>query len=218
MDISWYGLSCFRIRESGTTIICDPFEKSVGLSAPRIKANIVTVSHDQPGHNNVERIQGDPKVLDGPGEYEVNNIFITGLNTHHRKENGGPPEHNVAFFFDLGGFTVGHLGDLGEVPSQKEIEELNMGEIDVLLVPVGGGATLDPTRAVEVIGMLEPRVVIPMHYRHPGLTAKVADNLLDVEKFLKEFGTAVPDSLDMLKLTKSTLPEETQLVLLNLST
>ncbi len=177
----------------------------------------MTISHNRSGHNAVDRVTGDFKVLEGPGEYEVKNIFITGLTTYHRHANNGSPERNIAFFFEIGDFTLGHLGDLGEVPSQREIEELNMGELDVLMIPVGGGDTLDPTRAVEVIGMLEPRLVIPMHYRHEGLNNSIGDQLEEVDKFLKELGAVVPEPVAILKLSKSSLPEETQVVLLTLS-
>lgn len=214
MDLTWYGLSCFRIREGGVTIICDPYDRSVGLTLAKVRADIVTISHDRAGHNAIDRITGDPKVLTGPGEYEVKNVFITGLTTYHRKDGNQPPERNVAFFFEFGGLTVGHLGDIGEVPAQSEIEELNIGEVDVLMVPVGGGSTLDPARAVEMVGLLEPRLIIPMHYNHPGLSDDLAARLEHVDKFLKEFGAAAIDPIDMLKLSKSTLPEETQVVLL----
>ena len=214
MDITWYGLSCYRIREGGVTIICDPYDKSVGLTLAKARADIVTVSHDRAGHNAVDRITGDPKILTGPGEYEVKNVFITGLTTYHRKDGNQAPERNVAFFFEFGGLTVGHMGDIGEVPAQSEIEELNIGEVDVLMVPVGGGSTLDPARAVELVGLLEPRLVIPMHYNHPGLSDDLASRLESVDKFLKEFGAVTVDPVDTLKVSKSTLPEETQVVLL----
>lgn len=217
MDINWYGLSCFRIRERGAVIVCDPFDKTVGFTMPRLKADIVTVSHDQAGHNNTERITGDPKIFTGPGEYESQNVFITGSTTYHRHKEGAPLERNVVFFFDLASYTIGHLGDLGEVPSKSEIDDLNLSEVDVLMVPVGGGATLDPARAVEVIGMLEPKIVIPMHYQHPSITAPWANNLEPVDRFLKELGVAVPEPISTLKLTKSALPEETQVVLLDIT-
>jgi len=214
MDITWYGLSCFRIREGGVTIVCDPYDKTFGLTLPKIRADIVTVSHDRPGHNAVERITGEYKVLSGPGEYEVKNVFVTGLTTYHRRNSKNSAERNVAFFFDFGDLTVGHLGDIGEVPAQSEIEELNIGEVDVLMVPVGGGATLDPARAVELVGLLEPRIVIPMHYRHDGLVGALADQLEGVEKFLKEFGATALDPVETLKISKTGLPEETQVILL----
>jgi L-ascorbate metabolism protein UlaG (beta-lactamase superfamily) len=214
MEIIWYGLSCFRLREGGGVVVCDPYERSVGLTLPKVRADIVTVSHDRPGHNAVERVQGEPKVLRGPGEYEVKNVFITGATTYHRKGVHDKNERNVVFFFDFGDFTVGHLGDLGELPTQAEIEELNLGDVDVLLVPVGGGETLDPTRAVEVIGLFEPKVVIPMHYHHPGLSSELAAGLEPVEKFLKEFGATIPEPQEVFKAARSSLPEETQVVLL----
>ncbi len=214
MDITWYGLSCFRIREAGATVICDPYDKTSGLTLPKLRADIVTVSHDRPGHNAVDRVQVELKVLRGPGEYEVNNIFVTGATTYHRKQSGGAVgERNVVFFFQFGDITIGHLGDVGELPTQAEIEELNLGEVDILLVPVGGGATLDPTRAVEVIGLFDPKIVIPMHYQQPGLAAALAD-LEPLDKFLKEFGATAPEPLEMFKTSKSGLPEETQVVVL----
>lgn len=214
MDITWYGLSCFRIREGGVTVVCDPYDKSVGPALPKVRADLVTVSHDRAGHNAVERVTGEPKLLNGPGEYEVKNVFITGLTTYHRRSDNHAPERNVAFFFEFGDLTIGHMGDIGEVPAQSEIEELNIGEVDVLMVPVGGGATLDPGRAVELVGLLEPRLVIPMHYRHDGLADELVANLEGVEKFLKEFGATAIEPVETLKITKSSLPEETQIVLL----
>jgi L-ascorbate metabolism protein UlaG (beta-lactamase superfamily) len=214
MDITWYGLSCFRIREGGVTIICDPYDKSVGPTLAKVRADIVTVSHDRAGHNAVDRVTGEPKVLSGPGEYEVKNVFITGLTTYHRRNETHASERNVAFFFEVGGLTIGHMGDIGEVPAQSEIEELNIGEVDVLMVPVGGGETLDPARAVELVGLLEPRLVIPMHYRHDGLLGELTERLENVDKFLKEFGSTTIEPVDTLKVSKSSLPEETQVVLL----
>ena len=213
MDINWYGLSCFRIRENGVTVICDPYDKGLGLQLPKLRADIVTISHERSGHSDTQRIAGEPKILRGPGEYEVHNVFVTGATTYHRKKNGEHPERNVVFFLDFGSFSIGHLGDLGEVPSQSEIEELNLGEVDILMVPIGGGATLDPTRAVEVIGMFEPKIVIPMHFNQPELTASWAGELEPVDKFLRELGVSAPEPLAMLKVTKSTLPEETQVAL-----
>ncbi|MEZ4859901.1 MAG: MBL fold metallo-hydrolase [Caldilineaceae bacterium] len=214
MDITWYGLSCFRIREGGVTVICDPYDKSIGLSLPKTRADIVTISHDQPGHNAVDRLNNDALVLSGPGEYEVSNIFITGATTYHHKNSPNAKERNVIFFFDFGDLVVGHLGDLGEVPTQSDVEALNIGELDVLFVPVGGGAILDATHAVEVISVFEPKIVIPMHYQHAGLAPALAQQLEPVEKFFKEFGAGAPEAQDMLKVSKSSLPEETQLILL----
>ncbi len=213
MDITWYGLSCFRIREGGVTVVCDPYDTSVGLQLPKLRADLVTVSHERPGHNAAERITGDPKILRGPGEYEIKNVFITASTTYHRRRKDEALERNIIFFLDFGDFTVGHLGDVGEVPTQAEIEELNLGEVDVLMVPVGGGATLDPTRAVEVIALFEPKIVIPMHFQQPQLAADWSNELEPVEKFLRELGVSAPEPQEMLKVSKSSLPEETQVAL-----
>jgi L-ascorbate metabolism protein UlaG (beta-lactamase superfamily) len=222
MDITWYGLSCFRIREAGITILCDPYDRTLGLQLPKaMRADILTISHDRPGHSGIDRVAGEPKVIRGPGEYEIKNVFVTGATTYHRHQKGegtaGAPERNIMFFFEFGDLTVGHLGDLGELPTQAEIEELNVGEVDVLLIPVGGGDTLDPTRAVEVIGLFDPRLVIPMHYQQPEISAPWAKELEPVDKFLRELGASTPDPQDMLRVTKSSLPEETQVVLLRVN-
>ncbi len=214
MDITWYGLSCFRIREGGVTVVCDPYDKTVGLQLPKVRADIVTISHERPGHSAADRVAGEPKVLRGPGEYEIKGVFVTGATTYHRHLQTGPLERNVIFFLEFGELTVGHLGDVGEIPTQAEIEELNVGEVDVLIVPVGGGGTLDPTRAVEVIGMFEPRLVIPMHYAQSELSADWAAGLEPVDRFLRELGVSAPEPQEMLKLTKSSLPDQTQVVLL----
>lgn len=216
MDINWYGLSCFRIREGGTTIICDPFDKSIGLTLPKVRADIVTVSHDQAGHNAADRVTGEPKVITGPGEYETRNIFITGATTYHHKEAANANERNVTFFFDFGDLLVGHLGDLGRVLSQSAVDDMQIGEVDILLVPVGGGSILDATHAVELVSVFEPKIVIPMHYQHPGLSKELAD-LEPVDKFLKEFGSGEPEPVNTLKISKSSLPEETEVVVLSLT-
>ncbi|HRJ43421.1 MAG TPA: MBL fold metallo-hydrolase, partial [Caldilineaceae bacterium] len=180
MEITWYGLSCFRLREKGITVICDPYDKKVaGLNLPRIKADIVTISHDRPGHNAVSAVMGEPKVLNGPGDYEVGGVLVTGLTTFHKAGSGEMPERNIAYFFDFDGFTVGHLGDLGQIPQQRQVEDL--GEIDVLLVPVSGHNTLDASRMTEVISLLEPRIVVPMHYLHAGLGDVFGESLEPVD-------------------------------------
>ncbi len=214
MDINWYGLSCFRIREGGTTVVCDPFTKIAGTQMAKVKADIVTVSHDQPGHNGVDRVTGDPKVLNGPGEYEIQNVFVSAMATHHRASDNGPAARNVIYFMQFGNMTVGHLGDIGEVPKQSAIDELQLGEVDVLMLPVGGGDTLDPTRAVEMVGLLEPKLLLPMHYQQPGVSAKWVQELEPVERFLKELGVSEAETQSSLRVTKSSLPEETQVVLL----
>lgn len=210
MDITWYGHSCFRITErSQTTIITDPYHSSIGLPELALKANLVTVSHDQPGHNAVELIKGYDYVIGGPGEYEVGELFVTGIAMHTYDEETDTVMENVAYLFAYpNNLTVLHLGDLQKVPDQSTIEQL--GEVNVLLVPVGGGRGLSGTDAAEVIALVEPHYVVPMHYAIDGLNIE----LDTVERFLKAMGVSQAEQTDVLKVTSSGLPEQTQVVLL----
>jgi L-ascorbate metabolism protein UlaG (beta-lactamase superfamily) len=209
MEITWYGHSCFRLRDRLATVITDPYDNSIGYTLPKVRADVVTVSHDHPDHNYVEGIKGEPKVINGPGEYEVRGIFITGIPTFHDRKGGTIRGRNTVFLFDFEGLTVCHLGDLGHVPTQSQVEALS--DIDVLLIPVGAVSTINAAQAAEVISLLEPRLVIPMHYKTKALNVK----LDPVSKFLKEMGLSSVATHDSLKVTKSTLPEETQVVLLD---
>lgn len=208
MDIDWYGHSCFRLREQGVTIITDPYDRSLGYTMPRARADIVTVSHDSPSHSGVAAVKGEPKILNKPGEYEVGGIFISGIQTWLEMVKGQPKEENVIFVFEFDGLTVCHLGDLAKVLTQSQVEALP--DIDVLLTPVGGHGALDADKAAEVISLLEPHIVIPMHYH-----SEIANVELDpLGKFLKEMGVAEQAPQESLRITRSDLPEETQVIVL----
>ncbi|MBC8249292.1 MAG: MBL fold metallo-hydrolase [Anaerolineales bacterium] len=209
MEITWYGQSCFRLRDRLATVITDPYDKGIGYTLPRARADIVTVSHDHPDHNYVQGVKGEPKIIVGPGEYEVCGVFITGIPTFHDRKKGASRGRNTVFLFDFEGLTVCHLGDLGHVPTQSQVEALS--DIDVLLVPVGAVSTINAAQAAEVISLLEPRLVIPMHYKTKVLNVK----LDHVSKFLKEMGLSNLATQESLKVTKSSLPEETQVLLLD---
>ncbi len=219
MEITWLGHSCFRLRSRTASVVTDPYGKDLGLALPRVRANIVTVSHDADDHNYVKGVKGDFKVLSGPGEYEVSNVFVTGLELSDRKVTGGKsarggvatPDRNTVFLIELDGLTVCHLGDLNTVPTQAMMEE-SLSEVDVLLIPVGGGESLNASQAAEVVSLLEPHIVIPMHYKLKGLDLK----LDPVSKFLKEMGLDKVDEQESLKLDRGGLPDETQVVLLEL--
>ena len=206
MEITWYGLSCFRLTERGRiTSITDPFADRIGLPSPKLKGEIVTISHDEPGHNFVEAIKTEPHILRGPGEYEIGGVFVTGL-AMHNAETG---RQNVAYLFDYDNLTVLHVGDLSHVPEQADVEAF--GEVDVLLLPVGGGKGLKAEQAIEVVALFEPYFVVPMHYELPGLRIQ----LDPVDKFLKAMGVSKPQELDTLKVTAADTPEQPQVVVLN---
>lgn len=206
MEITWHGLSCFRLTErKQATIVTDPYDPKLGLGELKLKADVVTVSHDAPGHNHPAVVGGREYVLTGPGEYEIGGVFITGIATPSRSSEF----NNVIYLFDYDGLTVAHLGDVGKVPSQKQIEDLEL--VNILLVPVGGGTSLNAASAAELVSMIEPNLVVPMHYQLPGLKL----DLDPVERFLKEMGASDAKVDSSLKVTGgSTLPTETEVVIL----
>ncbi len=205
MEITWYGLSCFRFTErKHATIVTDPYAPSLGLPPLNLKADVVTVSHDAPGHNHLGSVSGYKHILNGPGEYEIGSVFITGIATNHDTK----ATSNVLYLFDFDGLTVAHLGDMHKVPTQTQIEPLEA--INVLLVPVGGGRSLNAAQAAELVSMLEPNIIIPMHYRLPGLQPE----LDAVDRFLKEMGVSEPKVESSLKISATSIPEETEVIIL----
>ncbi len=212
MEITWYGHSCFRLTERNyATVVTDPFDnRAIGYEALKLKSDIVTVSHDAPGHSNADAVKGTSHVIDGAGEFEIGGVFITGVATDggSKKKNKEGGASNTIFVFDYDGITVAHLGDLKHAPTQSEIELL--GTVNVALVPVGGGNGLNAAKAAEVISMLEPNLVIPMHYSTPA--TKLSLDALN--KFLKEMGLSKVDAQPSLKVTRSSLPDETHVVVL----
>ena len=207
MEINWLGHSCFRVRSREAAIVMDPSAEVVG-GKNRLQADIVTVSHDHPGHNHVKAVAGDPMVIDGPGEYETNQVLILGLGSFHDAMRGEELGKNTIFVFELEGMTICHLGDIGHVPSATLVESL--GNVDILLVPVGGVTTLNAAKAAETVSLVEPKIVIPMHY----YAEDSRTDLEGVDRFLKEIGVTEVQPQPRLTTTRSGLPSETQVILL----
>ncbi len=208
MEITWLGHSCFRLRGREGIVVTDPFSKEAGYDWSRPRADIVTVSHAHDNHNQPQRVAGDPKVLSGPGEYEISNIFVTGIGSYHDSKKGSERGSNTIYLIEFEDLKVCHLGDLGHVPSEAQAEALS--DLDVLLVPVGGMTTINAAQAAEVVSQLEPRIVIPMHYKTKAFTGK----LEGLDKFFKEMGLKDVEEKDSLKVTRSSSEEETQVVVL----
>jgi len=209
MEITWYGQSCFRLKTRGAIAVTDPCGKDVGYNIPRLTAHIVTISHDHPDYNNCGLVRGSPKVIDGPGEYEVKGVFITGIATPLKKSRGPERLKNTVYLFDFDDEpTVCHVGNLDHVPSQAQLQALS--GVDVLLIPVGALTTINANQAAEVIGLLEPRIVIPMHYK----TKAVKGRLQPVGQFLKEMGVPEAPPRESLVVSRTNLPSETQVVVL----
>ena len=209
MDINWLGRSCFRIKGREATVITDPFSAEFGELPGKPTARIVTVSHQHPGHNNVAGIGDNPRAVSGPGEYEISGVLIVGVGTFHDGGRGAERGKNTIYLMDVDEVSLCHLGDLGHPLGAEHMEELE--SVDVLFVPVGGKSTIDAADAAAVVRQLEPKLVVPMHYR----TANGSAGLDPVDDFLKEMGARDIESRPKLTVTKSNLPLTTQVVLLD---
>ena len=210
MELTWHGHSCFRMIERGmASVVTDPFDHAiVGYDPLKLRADVVTISHEAPGHSYLTAIKSKVHVITGPGEYEIGGVFITGVQTNGKSKSKSGEPGNTLYVYDYDGVTVAHLGDLRRVPSQTEIEAL--GEVSIVLVPVGGGGGLNAAKAAEVVSLLEPGIVIPMHYQTSDTNLKLAP----LSKFLKEMGVTDAKPEESLKISKSTVPTETRVMVL----
>lgn len=209
MEINWLGHSCFRIKGARTTVITDPYSPKSGYSLGKQTARIVTVSHQDPEHSYLSGIGGEPRVVKGPGEYEISGVLIVGMPTFHDGEKGKTKGKNTIYLMEIDELSVCHLGDLGHALTAEQTEEL--GDIDILLLPVGGISTINASGAAEVVRQLEPKIVIPMHYK----TLLLKRELEPVDKFLTEMGVKEISPQPKLSVTKANLPLTTQVVLLS---
>ncbi len=214
MYITWLGQSCFKLQDKigsdGVMLVTDPYSDDMGLKMPRFEADIVTVSHDHHDHNNVGAIRGNPQIINMAGEYEIKGVFIEGVEAWHDSQDGKERGQNIIYRIEVEDISITHLGDLGHILDTKQLEKLE--GTDILLIPVGGKYTINAAKAVEVISQIEPRIVIPMHYKVPGLKVDIDG----IEKFIKELGIK-PRTEEKLKISKKDLPsEDMELVVLSL--
>jgi len=207
VEIIWLGHSCFRLRQDDAVIVTDPFSPSLGLSIGQVEAIATSMSHDHPNHSNVSGVQGNPRVLRGPGEYEIRGIYVRGFLTPPA-EDDPPGRRNTAYVIEMGGLKLCHLGDISQPLSSSMAADLE--PLDILLAPVGGGCTLTVSRVSELVQSLGPRIVIPMHYKLPQLSVEVGP----LEPFLREMGVREVETQARLVVTPSTLPGETRVVVL----
>lgn len=206
MDITYLGHSSFKIKTKTATVVMDPFDpKMVGLKYAGVEADIVTVSHNHKDHNRVDLVKGVKKVISGPGEYEVMGVSIIGISTFHDGEGGTLRGKNTVYVIETEGLTLVHLGDLGHDLSEKQLEEL--GDVDVLIIPIGGEYTIGSREAVKIVQNIEPNFIIPMHYRQEGLSKELFDKLAPVDTFLTEVGMT-HELLPKFSIRKEDLIEE----------
>lgn len=211
MVISWFGHSCFRLEGKETSLLIDPFSKEIGLKPPRVKDQAVLITHEHYDHNDLEGVGQETMIIKTPGEYEIGGVYVHGIPSFHDNVGGTERGPNTIYWIKFEDISVCHLGDLGQAKLDDQQLDL-IGDVDVLLVPIGGKYTINYKEAVEVVGQIEPKIIIPMHYKVPGLNIDIET----ADKFLKEIGLA-PEKIDKLKVTAKTLPqEEMKLVVLSL--
>lgn len=210
MKINWAGQACFAVSASASkdisvNVVIDPFS-NIGLKEPRFEADILLITHDHEDHNNAKSIRGNPFLVSGPGEYEVKGVFIQGIDSFHDDVGGKERGKNTIYTIEAEDIKLCHLGDLGQKQlTDEQLEKI--GNVDILMVPVGGVYTIDSSSAPKIIGQIEPKMVIPMHYGLPGLKFK----LDDVAKFLKAMGKNSIEPQEKLTIKSSALPKEREM-------
>lgn len=210
MEIKFHGHACFSIKDGKITLVTDPYSNEIGLKLPELKANIVTISHDNKAYNNYKAIPEDPMVLNWPGEYENSAIYFKGINSFHNTKEDKEQLENIIFAISWNGIRLCHLGAQGTKLTPEQLE--NVGDVDVLFIPVGGNGTVDAKKAKEIIEQIEPRIIIPMAYHTNG--SKLGLDTLD--NFLSAMGSKGIEPVDSFEVKKSELPEgNTKLVVLN---
>ncbi|MCK5466175.1 MBL fold metallo-hydrolase [Candidatus Parcubacteria bacterium] len=206
MNIIWYGQSCFKIQSKDIVLITDPFDKKIGLRPPFGSADIVTISHNHYDHNNFQVIKNNPFIIDSAGEYEIKKVTIKGIDSYHDNQEGKERGQNIIYVTEMEGIKICHLGDFGQntlINGQLE----KIGQIDILFIPVGGVFTIDWKSANTIISQIEPRIIIPMHYKISGIKGELL-KLDTVDKFCKERGTSPKDAVNKFSIKKKDLPQE----------
>jgi L-ascorbate metabolism protein UlaG (beta-lactamase superfamily) len=220
MNIFWHGQSCFQIsisqaKNNHLNIVIDPFSEDIGLRLPKLEADILLVSHPHYDHNNVKAVSAPtsghpPFLIEGPGEYEIKGVFIQGIPSWHDNSQGRERGENTIYSIETEDLKLCHLGDLG----QKELTEEQLekiGEVDILMIPIGGVYTISAKEALKIMSQLEPKIIIPMHYQIPKLNIK----LDDLDKFLKILGIKKIEPLNKLSIKKKDIsPEEVKIIVL----
>lgn len=202
MDIKFHGHACFSIIEGGVTVVTDPFQNEIGLKFPKLKADAVTVSHNASPYNNVDAVEGDPKLFSWPGEYETKNIHFKLIHSFHNPKEDKEQLENSVTVIHWDGVSLCHLGAQGTKLTPEQLEQV--GEVDILFVPVGGNECLEPKKAKEVIEQIEPRIIIPMCYHTEGSKLKLGE----LEAFLGVMGAKAEEPLEVFKVKRSEFPED----------
>ena len=216
MQIIWHGQSCFQIttnhdKNNHVNIVIDPFSEKIGLRVPKLEADILAVTHSHDDHNNIKAVSGNPFLITGPGEYEVKEVFIQGIPSFHDDSQGKERGQNTIYTIEVEGIRLCHLGDLGQKELTPEQVE-KIGSIDILMIPIGGIFTISTKEAPKIMEQIEPKIIIPMHYKIP----KLKIELDGLDKFLKVMGIKSITPLPKLLIKKKDLAEEeVKIIVLN---
>lgn len=206
-EIRWYGHTCFRIKAKEATVFTDPVNRSTGYGMGRQNADIVTLSGDELGKN-LDAIRPEFKIIDGPGEYEMHDVFVTGARTYQDDKQGADLGYNTTYVIEVEGMKIGHLGNLGHALSESQAETLE--DVDILFAPIGREDGLSDEKIAQVVTDLSPKIVIPMRY-----ATSIGDkNLGDFAEFCRKIGVEMPESEDKLVVKPSDLGETLRLVVL----
>jgi len=215
MQIIWHGQSCFQIsisqgKNNHVNIVIDPFSEEVGLRLPKLQADILLTTHDHYDHNNVKAVSGNPFIINSPGEYEIKNVFIEGISSWHDNSQGKERGENTIYTIEVEDLKLCHLGDFGQKELTKEQLE-KIGQVDILMIPIGGIYTISDREALKVMSQLEPKIIIPMHYQIPKLKIKL-DGL---DRFLKVVGIKSIEPQPKLTIKKKDVSlEEVKIIVL----
>jgi L-ascorbate metabolism protein UlaG (beta-lactamase superfamily) len=207
-EITWFGHACFSVRGREVTVLMDPVPRESGYDLGNLEADIVTVSHPHPGHSATDLVQPGYRLVNGPGEYEIQEVFITGVQTYHDNEKGKTHGKNTVYVIEIDDIVIGHLGDIGHVLTEEQVEA--MSSVDVLLVPAGGGPTITPAQAAEIIGQVDPSIVIPMQFR----TEKGDHERDPIDGFIREMGITEYQTEERLNVRKVDAGDTPQVVIL----
>ena len=168
MQITWYGHSCFLLTsESGYSILTDPCDPETGYELSDLVCDAVTISHEHHDHNCLAIVAGTPEIIRTPGKHIAGGISVKGFTNYHDNEKGAKRGENIVFLYEIDGLKILHLGDLGHILPDETIKTI--GDVDVLLAPIGGVFTINAKAATELADRLNAKVLIPMHYKTPAL-------------------------------------------------
>ena len=203
LQIRWHGHACWEITNEKTLVI-DPHDgRSIGIPAPNVKGDIILVSHDHYDHNSVKTVEksGSKLIKDGR-KRNIDEIEIKGVDSYHDEAGGSKRGNNIMFKFNMGDITFCHLGDLGHDLDEDAVKKI--GLVDVLFIPIGGNFTIDADKAWDVIKKINPKIVIPMHYKIGGLSLPIAG----IDPFLEKNKYKLLHVGNEIDIEKEDLPEE----------